>query len=272
MEAAVSTIDLLAKHNAQGVGIGEVADDLRVPKISGDDLSGVSLAISFGGDGTLLRCANLCCEAGVPILGVHFGRFGFVTQCRFEDLPTVFEKFFKGESRYQSRMMIMADISRAGAPVAALHALNEIALHRGQDGNLITVHITIDGRAVTAYPADGLLISTATGSTGYNLSVGGPILDPEVDAMVMCAIAPHTLSARPLVLESYSVVDLHLNEWETGTITADGQARINLAAGDHIRVQRSPYTTKLIAVEERDFLYKLRDRLLWHHHPLGGLS
>lgn len=230
------------------------------------------LVITFGGDGTLIRAAHLCSEKGTPILGVYYGRFGFVTQCTNEELGACLSDFFDGRARIEPRMMLQIDLLRNGKSVASIHALNEMVLQREVMVRMMTFEVVVNGHRLTSYPADGVMVSTPTGSTAYNLSAGGPICDPQVQAMVITALAPHTLSARPLVLNPESDILLRVSTNGDAVLSADGQVRLHILSGDEVRVMRSPRVTNLITVEQDDFLVKLGNRLFWSQSILGEIS
>lgn len=225
--------------------------------------------ICFGGDGTLIRAADMCSEFGTPILGVYYGRFGFVTQCQGTELGSCLSEFFDGKARFEDRMMLQTELLRGGQVVATLHALNEMALQRAVTARMMVFSVEVDGHFLTSYPADGIIIATPTGSTAYNLSAGGPILDPQVHAIILTAIAPHTLSARPLVLRPDSQVQMTVKTTGDAILSSDGQTRLHLLSGDSVRVTRSPRVTRLMSVDQDDFLTKLGERLFWSQSLLG---
>lgn len=241
-------------ESAPRVGIEAVPDEL---------MAQADLVVCFGGDGTLIRAAHLCSELGTPILGVYYGRFGFVTQCRQGELGACLSTFFDGHAEFEDRMMIQTDLLRGGQVVASLHALNEMVLQRAATVRMLTFEVTVDGHRLTSYPADGVLVATPTGSTAYNLSAGGPIMDPRIHALMLTAIAPHTLSARALVLAPEADVKFTLQTAGDAVLSADGQSRFHLLSGDEVRVTRSPRVTRLMCVDRDDFLIKLGERLLW---------
>ena len=159
--------------------------------------------------------------------------------------------------------MLQGDLLRSGMPVASIHALNEFTLQRSITARMMTFEVVIDSMHVASFPADGILVATPTGSTAYNLSAGGPIVDPTVQALLLNAIAPHTLSVRPLILQPDSEVLLHVRTEGDAVFSADGQTRLHILTGDSVRICRSPRVTRLVAVERNDFLHKLRSRLFW---------
>lgn len=263
LEASARAIVLLRDKGVEIAADHESARRLEIAAVADEDFGACDLVISFGGDGTLIRAAHLCSQSGAPILGVYYGRFGFVTQCRGEDLGACVSSFLDGKAEVQARMMLQTELLRAGKAIATFHSLNEVAVQRAVTAQMMTFQVTLDGQTLTSYPADGVLVATPTGSTAYNLSAGGPILDPRVQAMVLTAIAPHTLSARPLVLHPDSIVDLEVTTDGEAVLSADAQSRLHLLSGDRIRISRSPRVTNLLSVDSEDFLVKLSERLFW---------
>ena len=269
LEAVRETAAWLSGKGAR-VGIdGEAGRLVDLPVIANAEFGEADLVIAFGGDGTLIRAVHLCADHGTPILGVYFGRFGFVTQCTHDNLVACIEAFFEGRSIIERRMMLDAELQRGGQTVARLSALNETVLQRAVVARMMTFQVKVDGQVLTSYPADGIIVATPTGSTAYNLSAGGPILDPRVQALVLTAIAPHTLNARTLVLSADSEIVLRVQSNGDAVLSADGQTRLHLLSGDEVRVRKSTRMTNLVAVNDDDFLVKLGQRLLWSYSPIG---
>lgn len=271
-DAIVAVRETAEWLSAKGTRVGvdnESARHVDLPAIPNAEFGEADLVIAFGGDGTLIRAVHLCADHGTPILGVYYGRFGFVTQCTQENLIECIEAFFDGRSFIDRRMMLDAELQRGGQTVARLSALNETVLQRAVVARMMTFQVKVDGNVLTSYPADGIIVSTPTGSTAYNLSAGGPILDPKVQALVLTAIAPHTLNSRTLVLGADSEIVLKVQSHGEAVLSADGQTRLHLLSGDEVRVQRSTRMTNLVTVEKDDFLIKLGQRLLWSFSPLG---
>jgi NAD+ kinase len=257
----------------RGVEVGvdrDAGTKLDLPVIDRTGFPEADLIVAFGGDGTLIRAAHLAAASGTPILGVYYGRFGFVTQCTGEDVEHCLEDFLAGRHRIETRMMLDAELCRAGQTVARLTALNEAVLQRDINTRMMTFEISVDGQVLTSYPADGVLIATPTGSTAYNLSAGGPIMDPQVEALMLTAIAPHTLNARTLVFRPDAEVLLRVRSHGDAVLSADGQTRLHLLSGDEVRVTRSPRVTNLVSVDRNDFLTKLNQRLLWSQGLVGA--
>jgi NAD+ kinase len=270
LKAASETVQWLRDRNVPVAAEPEAAAMLQVDSLRGRELAQANLMICFGGDGTLIRAAELCAEYGTPILGVYYGRFGFVTQCNSSEVGSCLSEFFDGSPVFEERMMLQTELLRAGQAVACLHSLNEMVLQRAITTRMLVFSVEVDGHYLTSYPADGVLVATPTGSTAYNLSAGGPILDPGIHAMILTAIAPHTLSARPLVLRPDSVVSVTVQSEGDAILSADGQTRLHLLTGDLVRVSRSPRVTRLMCVDPKDFLTKLAQRLFWSYSIMGS--
>ena len=270
IEAARGAARWLYEHGQATVVAEEAAaKQLEVDSARTEDIAHCDLVIAFGGDGTIIRAAHICSEVGTPILGVHFGRFGFVTQCTPDEIGSALSAFVDGEHSLEKRMMLQTDLIRGNKTVATIHTLNESVLQRIVTDRMLTFEVTVNGHHLTSYPADGVMVSTPTGSTGYSLSVGGPVVDPTVEALILVALAPHTLSARPLVLGSNSVVRLTLETGGDAVLSGDGQTRLHLLPKDYVEIRRSERTTNLVTIQNEDFLHKLRDRLFWSQSILG---
>ena len=270
IEAAQWAARWLFEHGQIEVVAEEaVALEINVKPASNQEIALSNLVIAFGGDGTIIRAAHICSEVGTPILGVHFGRFGFVTQCAPDELGSALSAFIDGEHLVEKRMMLKTDLVRGDKTVATIHTLNESVLQRIVTDRMLTFEVTVNGHHLTSYPADGVMVSTPTGSTGYNLSVGGPVVDPTVQALILVALAPHTLSARPLVLAADSVVRLTLETGGDAVLSGDGQTRLHLLPKDFVEIRQSDRTTNLVTIQNEDFLHKLRDRLFWSQSILG---
>jgi NAD+ kinase len=228
-----------------------------------ESLAHVDLMVTFGGDGTLIRAAHLCSATGTPILGVYYGRFGFVTQCAPSETGAAISQFLDNKARVEERMMIQTELVREGKAVATLHSLNEAVVQRSATTRMLTFEVKVNSKHLARYPADGILVATPTGSTAYALSAGGPIIDPSLEALLLAAVMPHTLSTRPLVLNAASVVEISIETRGDAVLSCDGQSRLHLLSGDLVRVTRSVRRTRLVSVGEGDFLDKLSSRLGW---------
>lgn len=270
VEAAKS---VLANLSGRGIFVGterDSAEALGVEGVRGEELGSADLMVSFGGDGTLIRAAHVCSEAGTPILGVYYGRFGFVTQCLPEEVGAALDEFMEGKVSLEERMMLQTDLLREERVVASLHSLNEAVVQRSATTRVLTFEVKVNGYRLSRYPADGVMVATPTGSTAYNLSAGGPVVDPTMDAMLITAIMPHTLSARPLVTRGDAEVVVRVESRGDAVLSCDGQSRLHLLSGDSVRVVRSPRVTRLVSLDEGDFFHKLAGRFNWSQGPRRG--
>lgn len=263
LAAVTGTAQWLQKRRIKVALDAETGGRFSLPIVSAAEFPDADLVVAFGGDGTLIRAAHLCAEKGTPILGVYYGRFGFVTQCTGDGVFECIETFLAGKAKVENRMMLQAELIRGGQIVGEIHALNEMVLQRDVTARMMLFQVSVDGYALTGYPADGVMVSTPTGSTGYNLSAGGPIMDPTVQALVLTAIAPHTLSSRSLVLRPESVVSFTVGSRGDAILSADAQIRLHILSGDEVRITRSPRVTRLVTVDPHDFLVKLGKRMFW---------
>lgn len=223
------------------------------------------LVISIGGDGTFLRAARWVGKRETPILGVNTGHLGFLASCRLEEVGTMLGAICRGDVIIEKRMMLW--VQSRGLPDGSWHyALNEVALLKEETSSMITVKTEINGRFLANYRCDGLIVSTPTGSTGYNLSAGGPILEPTIDCMTLSPVAPHTLTVRPLVVGGDSELELSV-ESRTGQfrLSLDDQSYL-VCAGESVRVKRAGFVTNLVRRKDSTFSAILRDKLFWNRN------
>ena len=222
------------------------------------------LVIVLGGDGTMLGAARMLGERGTPVLGVNFGTLGYLTEYTDETLFPALDAIIAGEYELDPRVMLDCEVLRRGRRIEHTTALNDAVVNTSALARMIEVDCSIDGRYVTYYRADGLIVSTPTGSTAYNVSAGGPILMPSMGAFVLNPICPHTLSNRPLVVPDSVSIELALRPTaEPVTLTVDGQIGINLAIRDRIRLRKSTATFNVITPRDRNYFEVLRGKLRW---------
>lgn len=228
------------------------------------DLPGqVDALIVLGGDGTLLSMARAVGDLGVPILGINLGGLGFLTATTLDELLPAMEALLAGAMAVEERMMLSARLTRGGQTVGEYVALNDVVITKSAMSRIIDLAVSVDGRHATAYRADGLIISTPTGSTAYNLSAGGPILFPTMDAVVLTPIAPHTLSNRPIVLPGAQRIDVTLRGDQEVMLTMDGQVGVPLRERDRVEVGKAGARIRLVRFEQKDFFSVLRTKLKW---------
>jgi NAD+ kinase len=228
------------------------------------DLPGqVDALIVLGGDGTLLSMARAVGDLGVPILGVNLGFLGFLTATTLDEMSGALRALVAGELAIDERMMLRARVIRGGQELGEHLALNDVVITKSAMSRIIDLTVSVDGRHATSYRADGLIISTPTGSTAYNLSAGGPILFPTMDAVVLTPIAPHTLSNRPIVLPGSQRIDVTLRVDQEVMLTIDGQVGVPLRERDVVQVQQAAARIRLLRFDQKDFFSVLRTKLKW---------
>jgi NAD+ kinase len=208
-----------------------------------------------GGDGSVLRAGNLCAPGKVPILGVNLGRLGFLIQVEKEDWREYFDKLLNGEAWIETRMMLHAEHIRSGELLGSWDALNEVVVGRGQVLRPIRLSVSVDERHLTSYVADGLIASTATGSTAYALAAGGPILPPELRNILLVPIAPHLSVDRAVVLAEGSIVSMQVNG-ENAVLSIDGQPSITLLEDDRVDIRAADVTAQFVRFGDPGYFYR----------------
>lgn len=226
-------------------------EDLRRRVKSGE----FDMMIALGGDGSVLRAGHLCAPPKVPILGVNLGTIGFLIQIERTEWQEYFEKLFNGEAWIENRMMLHADHMRAGEMLGSWNALNEVVVGRGQLLRPVRLTASVDGRELTSYVADGLIASTATGSTAYALAAGGPILPPELRNILLVPIAPHLSVDRAVVLAEGSSVTIKVNG-ENAVISVDGQPPTPLMEDDLVNVRAADVTAQFVRFGDPGYFYR----------------
>ncbi|HEX4347096.1 MAG TPA: NAD(+)/NADH kinase [Vicinamibacterales bacterium] len=225
------------------------------------------MVLVLGGDGTLLSMADRIGEAGtrVPILGVNFGSLGFLTEVTLAELYPSLEAAVSGIAHVEDRLMLRTHITRNDTPFTEHIALNDVVVTKTARSRMIDLSVSVGGEFLTRVKADGLIIATPTGSTAYNMAAGGPIVQPNVDALVLTPIAPHTLTNRPIVIPGRSHVHVQPNMEDRDEVflTFDGQEGFQLQAGDRIAVRPSATPLRLIRPSTRSYYEVLRTKLKW---------
>ena len=223
-----------------------------------------ALVIVLGGDGTLLSVARIFASTGTPILGVNLGSLGFLTEVRLADLYPALECWHGGCNDIDVRAMLCAELWRGGVLHSAYEALNETVVSKGDIARMGEFAVELDGKSVARFRADGVIVSTPTGSTAYTLAANGPILTPSVDAMVVTPICPHLLTLRPIVVRGDALLAVRVEGVANpALLTVDGQKAVELRMGDELRCRRSSHTVILIRMSEGGFFEALRSKLSW---------
>ena len=224
--------------------------------------SSARLVVVVGGDGTFLRAATMCAPLGVPLVGVNVGRLGFLTSIEVTDLYRDVKAVLDGHCRVERRMMLEARVERGGVTRARFLALNDVVVSKGPFARMIQIAAYADSVRLDTYRADGLIVSTPTGSTAYALSAGGPVLSPDLEVMVVTPICAHALSTRPLVLGTDRTLRVLVASPHLETLlTVDGHRGERIVAGDEVVVSRSDVATLLVRKEDHDFYELLRRKL-----------
>ncbi len=223
------------------------------------------LVVVLGGDGTLISAARLIGGREIPILGVNLGSLGFLTEITMEELYPLLTDCLKGEFKVSERMMLDCTVLRAGMEIARHKVLNDVVINKGALARIVDLETKVDCHHITTFKADGLIISTPTGSTGYSLSAGGPIIHPSMKCLVITPICPHTLTNRPIVVADESLIGITVSSLDDEDVylTLDGQVGVELKSGDVIQVRRAEHYSRLVMSKSRNFFEVLRTKLKW---------
>ena len=255
MPEAFAEADLIVnflKDKGFDVPHGSIYDeDLRKRIKAGE----YDLLIAVGGDGTMLRAGHLCAPNGVPILGIKMGRLGFLMQVQRAEWPEMLGRLFQGEAWIEHRMMLRAEHVRGGETLANWQALNEVVVGRGLALRAVRLVASVDGRPLTTFVCDGLIASTATGSTAYALAAGGPILPPDLRNILLVPIAPHLSVDRAVVLSEGATVSITVNS-ENSVVSVDGQSPLSLDENDRVDVRAAEYAARFVRFGDPGYFYR----------------
>lgn len=247
--------------------------DVHVRRFYGDaeigDIPAADLVISLGGDGTVLYCARLVADKGIPILPVNLGSFGFITEVAAEEWYDAIVAYQAGEVVVGSRLMLQAELYRKGQLLCTNTGLNDIVITKAGISNLISVKVRVSGGVLGRYRADGVLVATPTGSTAYSAAAGGPILYPEMQAIIVNPVCPFTLSYRPVVLPPEETVTIEVDEPQRAQLmlTVDGQTMVAMQEGDVVQIRRASHEIGILRSTRRSFYDVLRSKLNWSGGP-----
>lgn len=222
------------------------------------------LIVVLGGDGSLLGIARLSGPRAVPVFGIHHGDFGFLTESDAGKPYATLSKLLAGKGRVTRRSMLAVSVRRAGRIIVRSQALNDAVVHQGRVSRMLSLDVGVNGERLAAYKGDGIVVATPTGSTAYSLSAGGPVVAPDMSAIILTPISAHTLSVRPLVLPDSSRIHVRVQpDCEDPILTLDGQEWFELTRGDEIEVTKSRHHAAIVKVEEKGFFETLRSKLHW---------
>lgn len=247
----------LDKDTAPLIGESSSYSKPEIPKM-------VDMIIVMGGDGTFLSVARLINDSNVPIFGVNVGGLGFLTEVTREEFFPTLERIFAGDFIIDERLKLITKVYRKGKKIAEYTAVNDIVINKGAMARIIDLDAFVDGKRVTTYKADGLIVSTPTGSTAYSLAAEGPILYPTIRALILNPICPHTLTDRPLVIPDSAKIEITLiSKNEAVYLTIDGQVGFDLQYEDRLLVTKSNKRVKMILSPEKNYFEVLRKKLKW---------
>jgi NAD+ kinase len=250
-------IPLVESHLSRHLSCQGGAESMDIP-------GRADLVVVLGGDGTLISVARLVGDREVPILGVNLGSLGFLTEVTLDELYPALESCLSGDYRVSERMMLRAAVERDGSEIESHQVLNDVVINKGALARIVDLETTVDGSWLTTFKSDGLIISTPTGSTGYSLAAGGPIIHPALDCLVITPICPHTLTNRPIMVDAGASITVTLkSDKEDVFLTLDGQVGMELMGGDIIRVGRAERRTRLVMSRSKDYFEVLRTKLKW---------
>lgn len=247
---------MLPEDAAQAMGYPDLARDREAMKEE------IKLAITLGGDGTLINAVREVAPAGVPVCGINMGRLGFLTEVELSELSPAVERLIDGDYHIEERLMLDAVVVREGRETFVSSALNDIVVTKGGFSRLIRLKVYLDNELTAHYPADGLIVSTSTGSTGYSLSAGGPVVNPNLKVIILTPICPHTLHARSLVVSEMEEIKITMQATHDDIVlTADGQTVFGLRPDDIVIVRRSPFRARFVRLSGRSYSRTLRSKL-----------
>ena len=225
--------------------------------------SSFDILISIGGDGTILRAATFIRDSGIPILGVNAGRLGFLAKVQKENIEAFLQIVLEKKYTISERTLLSMDCSPNCSEININFAMNEVSVSRKDTTSMITIETYLNGEYLNSYWADGLIISTPTGSTGYSMSCGGPILTPDVKALVITPIAPHNLNARPLVIPDDTEIKLKISGREEQYLVSLDSRITSINNNSELVIKKTPFTINMVEIPEETFLKTLRNKLLW---------
>src|SRR3989441_1791658 len=272
LETLCRVTEWLSERGIQLIGLAEIAHEqikqktgCTVEVVKDEQLGpSVDLILVLGGDGTMISTARMIGDAAVPVIGVNYGGLGYLAEFPIEELFSALEAILSGEYRVQERVMLAVELWRGEQLITRNRVLNDVVVNKSALARIIEIEAYIDSQFVNLFRADGLIVATPTGSTAYNLSAGGPVIYPSMNAMVITPICPFTLSNRPIVVPDDSVIEVRLiTEKEEVALTLDGQVGVSLQAQDRVVIRKSKTAFNLVQPPNRNYFEVLRNKLKW---------
>jgi len=270
-EMLEQVVSVLRRHGATVLMDTRTAEASHVPPDEALALEALparaDLAVVVGGDGTLLSCARLMAANAVPLVGINLGRLGFLTDIPLAGTEVTLAAILDGRHTEERRVMLAAEVRHGDVVTDRALALNDVVVSRGTHGGMVDMAVEVDGSFVYAMRADGLIVATPTGSTAYALSAHGPIVHPQVAAVILVPVAPHALSNRPIAISDSAVITVTLLKGKDAVAHCDGQAHFPLREGDRVVIRRAAYPVRLLHPEDHDHFAMLRQKLHWGETP-----
>ncbi len=239
----------------------EHIDAGKAVPFDGDDF-GADFIISMGGDGTFLKAANRVGKKGIPLIGVNIGRLGFLSDIMPSEIEHTVDALYDGNYKLQDHAVITAEIDTPDGKVSS-DALNDIAILKRDTASMITISVTIGDEYLVTYQADGLIVSTPTGSTAYSLSNGGPIMVPTTDTLCLTPVAPHSLNIRPIVIDGNSVITLNVESRSHNFLVAVDGRSSTFSEGSKVTVRKADHTIKVVKLQDKRYYSTLREKMMW---------
>lgn len=275
----IDTLTQVADYLCKRQGTSVLVDDSVAALLPSRKLEVISraamgtrcqLVIVVGGDGSMLKAANILAEQDIPVVGVNRGRLGFLTDILPDDIKSALEQILSGHYREEPRFLLEVSIGEGRTARLLGSAMNDVVLHPGIAAQMIEFDLYVDGQFVCHQASDGMIIATPTGSTAYSLSAGGPIMHPRLDVLALVPMYPHSLSSRPIVVDSKSVITLVVGERHTTTpqISCDGSVVHTSSVGDTFTIRRKAKQLKLLHPVDYDYYATCRSKLGWAQRPV----
>lgn len=257
---AIGIVEFLSAQGVTVVAEDKDAEIINATPISKVDVNNIQFLISMGGDGTILRHVHKYAHLDAAILGINMGHLGFMADIPLDDIYPSLQDLINGHYKIEERVIIQGETLQG----ENCFAVNDIVIHRGTNPSLVEISIHVDGLYLNTFEADGIIISTPNGSTAYSLAAGGPIINPNLEALVITPICPHTISNRPIVLTSQGEMQIqYLSDYDPLEIRADGLSPLQLKTGEVFRISRSKKNFRLVSLFRRDYFSTLRTKLGW---------